>query len=403
MADPIDGGGSPAPSPAPAPAAAPAAAPAPASEPRGIAAALAKLTPVPDAPAPIPKAEPSAPAVEPKGAPAPAAGPEADVVGEGLWRTAPKHLKNDHYKTKRELETKLGELEKKAKELEGKATQSPADLAKIKANDERIAQLEKDLQERESRLIQADYSKSDEFKRLYIDKGAKAYAKAIGEIKSLKVKVVDGEGNESDRPATQADFDSIRKLEPYDQDRKIHEMFGTSASRVALHLNILNSIESEANDAILNANEKSAAARREADLQRESFNGEFKTHSEAAMSELTTKFKEFFAPDETNPEASKALEGGYSFVDETVANTAKMSPKERAESTAIIRGLAAAAPRLMVEKKQLVSKVKALEEEISKFRKSAPGAASPGASSPAPAKELRGIAAAVAASVQQPA
>ncbi len=404
MADPIEGGGGTAstapavaqnqpPSPSPTPAPSPAPSPA-----RGIAAMVSGLSGEPE-----PKPEPTpTPTPEPKTPPAPTgAAPEPEPAGEGLWKTAPKHLKNDHYKTKRELEGKISEFERKTKELEAKSTQSPADLAKIKSYEERVAALEKDLAERESRLVQADYAKSDEFKRLYIDKGTKAYTKAISEIKGLKVTATNQEtGEESTRPATQADFDAIRKLEPYDQDRKIHEMFGTSASRVALHLNILNSIESEANEAIASANEKATASQREQENNRLKGTQEFEAHSKAAQEELLKTHAAYFAPDETNPEATKALQGGYDYVDNAAKNAKTMTPKEYAETTTIIRGLASAAPRLMVEKRQLTAKVTALEAELAKYRKSAPGAASPG-TAPAPApKEARGIAAAIAASTQ---
>jgi len=401
MADPIEGGGTPAPTPAPSPTPTPAPTPSPApaapSPARGIAAMVSGLSGEPE-----PKPEPApTPTPEPKPTAAPTgAAPEPEPVGEGLWRTAPKHLKNDHYKTKRELEGKISEFERKTKELEGKTTQSPADLAKIKSYEERVAALEKDLADRESRLVQADYAKSDEFKRLYIDKGAKAYTKAIAEIKGLKVKTVNEVGDESERPATQADFDAIRKLEPYDQDRKIHEMFGTSASRVALHLNILNSIESEANEAIASANEKATVTQREKESSRLKGTQEFEAHAKAAESELLKTHAVYFTPDETNPEATKALENGLKFVRDAAKNSMTMTPKESAETATIIEYLAGAAPRLMVEKKQLTAKMTALEAELAKYRKSSPGAASPG-TAPAPApKEARGIAAAIAASTQ---
>ncbi len=395
------------PNPNPTPSPTPAAA-APAAEPaRGISAMVAELsgdtgTPPPatkpdkaPAAAPEPKPDAKTPVSEPK----PTA--EPDAVGEGLWKTAPKHLKNDHYKFKRETETKISGYEAKIKELEGKSVQSPADLKRIKDLEERSAQLEKDLSDREDRLKQADYSKSDEFKRNYVDKGTRAYNKAVADVKALKVTVTDADGNEIERPATQADFDAIRKLDPYEQDRKLDEMFGPSAKRVALHINLLNSIEEEANEAITSAREKSAAKEKEQAELNQKQGAEFETHSKTAMDELVKSHPMYFAPDETNPEASKALEGGMKFVEDAAKNANSMSPKQYAETTVILKALAGAAPRLMVEGRQKDAKIKGLEDELAKYRKSSPGAASPGSSGAPVVKEERGIEAAVRASVKQ--
>ncbi len=382
----------PSPSPAPAP-----------EPPSGIRAMMdeiaagAKAEPKSAAPAPpkeAPKvaAEPAKPDEPPK----PAAEPEP--VGEGLWRTAPKHLKNDHYKTKRELESKLSEFERKNKELEAKAAPSQADIAKIKANEERIAQLEKELDDRESRLVQADYSKSEDFKKNYIEKGSKAYAKAIGEVKSLKVKAIDpATQEEAERPATQADFDMLRKLDPYEQDKKLDEMFGSSAKRVAWHLKQLETIETEANDAIASAREKSAASQKESEARKLKDSSDFKSFRQAAAGELVQKYGHYFAPDETNPDASKALEEGFKYVDNAEKLNGEANPKVRAETAAMIRGLAAVAPRLMVEKRQMLEKIKGLEDELGKYRRSSPGSIAPsGAAAPA-AQQEEGIAAIVKA------
>jgi hypothetical protein len=381
---------------------APAAAPEPAKS--GIMAAMAELDaevakpdhaaapdkPVPNAPAPKPDAKATAPDVKP-------VKPESvpDEVGEGLWRTAPKHLKNDHYKFKRETEGKISEYERKVKELESKSTQSPADLAKIKSLEERSAQLEKDLHDRESRLIQADYSKSEEFKRLYVDKGARAYTKAIGDIKNLKVRSVNAEtGEESERPATQADFDAIRRLDPYEQDKKLQEMFGHSSARVAWHINELNGIESSANEAIESAREKSEAQRKEFETQNQSRISDFANFSKSAQDELVKNHPGYFAPDPENPEATTALQKGYDFVDSAL-NSKDVTPREHAEKATVIRSLAAVAPRLMVERKQDRAKIASLEAELAKFRKSSPTGADLNLNPAAPVKtDDRGISAA---------
>lgn len=378
---------------APTPTQTPAPAPAPSGEISGIKsmmdkfdAGVAKIeSGKPDAAPEPPKADVApkveqAPVVATPEPAKPTAAPEPEV--EPAWDKAPKNLRNAHFKFKRDSEEKVAAAQKRIAELESKPTQSPDDLKKIQANEARIAELEKGIEEREKYLAQADYSKSDEFKKKFVEPGNKAYQNAVTAVKNLKIKVADKDGNEMERAATEADFNALRKLEPFEQDQKINELFGTSASRVLWHLNNLERLEGEANEAIATAKEKSAESQKAWHKQQEEINGEFKTHSERAMDELVKNHSVYFAPDAANPEATAALENGFKYVDDAAKNAANLTPKERAETTALIRGLAAAAPRLMVEKKQLLAKLSGLETELAKYRKSSPGNASPTPSAP---------------------
>lgn len=387
--------------------------PIPSSAPKSTTS-VAPAAPAPAAEAPKPSvgmndfiakmgkpAEPPKPDAAPKppegAAPAPVAAPEADVpvVGDEVWEKAPKNLKNSYYKFKRESESKLSEYDKKIKELESKPNQSPADLKKIQELEARSTKLEKDYQDAQERLTQADYSKSDEFKKNFVEKGNRAYQKAVSEITTLMVKSVDGEGVETQRRATQADFDEIRELKPYQQDQKINEMFGHSAFRVAAHLNTLNSVENEANEAISNANTKAEETRRVNEKKFGERSTEFKSHADKFKTDIETVHAAYFAPDPANPEATEALNNGLKYVDDAASRQHEMSPKDLAETTTMIRYLAGAAPRLMVEKKQLTEKLAALETELSKYRKSSPNSATPSAASAPVKTEARGISAMV--------
>lgn len=379
-----------APSPAPA-APAPAAEPAKPSETKGMKDFISNMgkKPVPVSDASKLPEEAPAPIVE---AGKPTEVQDAPVIGDDVWEKAPKNLKNAYYKFKRESEGKISDFDKKIKELEGKSNQSPFDIKKIQELEARSSQLEKDLSERENRLMQADYSKSEEFKEKFIKRGEKAYQQAIGDVKRLSVKIVDEAGNESSRQASQSDFDDIRSLPPYEQDKKIHEMFGTSAYRVQSHLRALESLESEANDAITNARTKAEEARRVEEKKRGEFNTEFEGHFQRETDSLSKHETGFFAPVADNPEATAALEKGYKWVDETLANVGKMPPKEAAEAKATLRALAAFAPRGMIEINQLKTENTSLKDELAKYRKSSPGSTpAPTGASKSPIAEPRGI------------
>ena len=327
-------------------------------------------------------------------APAPAAATPEPEVTDAIWDKAPKNLKNAYFKLKRETQEKFTVTELKLKELESKPNPTGADLKRIKELEDRSAKLEKDLEEREQRLIQTDYQSSSEFKEKYEKRGLDAYNRAIADVKRLQIKTeVDGE--EKFRPATENDFNVLRNLPPYEQDKKINEMFGTSAWRVSDHMRTLEKMEHEANEAIAGARTKADEARRNFEKQNGERSAEFKSHSDRAIDELQKTHGQYFSPDPANPEASAALERGLKYVDEAAANGTKMSPKDLAETTAMIRFLAGSAPRLMTEVNQLKAQLAAKDEELSKYRKSSPGSApSPtGAPKTAPEPEKRGVAA----------
>ena len=314
-------------------------------------------------------------------------------ITDAVWDKAPKNLKNAYFKTRRELQEKLTANENRLKELESKSSGSPADVKRIKELEERSAKLEKDLEEREQRILQTDYRSSKEFREKYELKGQRAYKQAIDDVKRLKVKQTDESGTETLRPATEEDFAALRSLPPFEQDQKINEMFGTSAWRVSNHMRSLENLEQEANEALASAKTKAEESRRNFEKQSGERNAEFKAHSDRAIEELQKAHANFFAPDPANPEATAALERGLKFVDDSAADGAKMSPKDLAETTAMIRFLAGSAPRLMTEVNQLKAQIAAKDEELAKYRKSSPGSApSPtGAPKAAPVEEKRGI------------
>lgn len=402
---------------APSPAPAAPTSPIPSSAPKP-AAPVAPAAPTPAAEAPKPSvgmndfiakmgkpAEPAKPDAAPKlgteaaGVPQTPATPDTQTpeieVGDEVWEKAPKNLKNSWFKLKRESGAKIAEYDRKIKELEGKSNQSPADLKKIQELEARSAQLEKDLEKRENLLAETSYERSAAYKKDHLDKWDAA-AKRIGTaVSALKVKVVDGEGNETERLATGVDIDRLRAMDAGAQDDAVNQMFGKSAYRVFGFLNELDGLERDSKEAVANAKSKSDETRRTGEKQYSERSTEFKSHAEKFKTDIETAHAEYFAPDPSNPEASDALQKGFEYVDNAAANQHTLSPKDLAETTTMIRYLAASAPRLMKEKTQLKEKVAALETELSKYRKSSPNSATPSATSVPVKTEARGISAMV--------
>lgn len=309
------------------------------------------------------KTEDKTPSTEPK--------PEPEV--EPQWEKAPKNLKNAYFKYRRETTEKITKAEARIRELESKATQTPADLAKIKQLEERAEQLQKELDARETALVEADYSKSTEFKRDYVDKANAAYTQAISVIKTLTVTNSEGES----RLATEADFRALLKMEPAQQDIEL-DKFGVSKNRVLAHINKIQGIEEAGNEAIARAREKAAEKTKQHQAEIGTRSEVFKQSYAVAQDELV-KFKpEVFGTDEANPEANKIFENGLKFYDDTVANNGNLTPQQLAERAVIMRYGFAAYPKLELLLKKERANSAALKEELAKYRKSAPGNANLG-------------------------
>lgn len=383
---------SPIPSSAPAPAAPvatpSAAAPAPAAEapkPKvGMNDFISKL----GKPSEAPKAD-AAPDTKPTD-PAKPAEPAAPT-GDDIWDKAPLKQKNAHFQYKRETETKLQEYDRKIKELEGKSSQSPADLKKIQELEERASKLEKEIERRENLIAETSYERSAAYKKDHLDKWDEAAARIGKSVSVLKVKSTDADGNVTERPANGADLDKLRSMDAHSQDVAVNEMFGSSAYRVFAFLNELDGLERSSREAVATAKVKSDEARRDSEKKFGERSTEFKTHAERFKGDIEKNHPEYFSPDPANPEASEALKAGFEYVDSAASRQHEMTPQDLAETTTMIRYLAASAPRLMKEKTQLTSKITSLEAELSKYRKSSPGSAAPSASSPPVEKESRGI------------
>lgn len=355
------------PSPSPAPSPAPAA-----TEKTGIA----KLSEGFDELV-TPKAKPAEKTTpEPKPEPAPAKTEPVPAKEEGedvVWEKAPPKLRNNYFKTKRELESRISKLDQQIKAIESKPRETAADTKLVTEYQERIKALENDLR-------QSDYSKSSEFKRDYIDRWNSNFASSVKQISELSVtEMVNDEPKE--RPATEADFKMLMKLPAREQAMRIKQMFGDQAYIVASRINRLEEIQQAGMEAIANANAQSETKSKEKEIATQKERESFENTRRAADGELLTKYPQFFAPMEGDEEVNAALQKGYEFVDSAATQT-NLAPDERAAYASIIRARAGAFPRVVLEKNRLAQEVQTLTTELAKYRKTDPGS---GAGNGAPA------------------
>ena len=344
----------------------------------GIKAAAAKAMQGMDAlvtPKAAPKAEPKVDvAPEPKTVvadPKPKVDPKAAKVDP--WEKAPTNLKNEHYKLKRESEERTTALERKIKEIEAKPKEQPGDAKQVEEFQKQIKQLNQ-------RLAEKDYREGLEFKTKFEGRWNAAYKRAVEEVKHLPTLKRDADGNAvRDRNATEQDFRQLMALPPGAQDDAINNLFGPLNFRVFDSIRELQRIESEADQAIA---EHGQTAEQRAKDEKERLGKEetsYNTAVEQADKELREAYPQYFAPDDNDPEFSDKLKGGFDYVDniERQIREGNLSMEDRAAYRSVLRAQAAGFHGQTLRVNRLTEEVKTLKTELSKYRKSDPGADDP--------------------------
>lgn len=313
-----------------------------------------------DAP-PADKAKPQADADK-----APAADKKVTDKAKDIWEQNPQ-LKGEHFKTVREMQTKIDGYEKRIKEIESKKVETPADNKLVEQYQTRIKEMEK-------RLAATDFRQSEDFQKQFVSKWQNEYKAAVAEVSQLQITITDAEGNQKQRPATEADFQKIMRMPAGEQDQLISDLFGNKGTRVFSRIMRLQDIERSSEEAIREHSEQAETSAKEKQIASERATAEYQRHLEAASEHLTKGWPQYFAPDEKDPQSTEALETGMKFVDDALANAQHLPPDERAALNAVVRARAGAMPRLVYLLNKANARAEAAEAEVSKFRKGDPGA-----------------------------
>lgn len=333
----------------------------------------------PEAKPGVAKTDPNKPAEPPK---------KPDEAGDAdHWTKAPPRLRKAYEELKTSSTAKISEFEAKIRALESKPVEKPADTKLIEEYQGKISTLQK-------RLAESDYSRSDEFKSKYVDPLGEAYKAAIAEVKQLTVREGEGE-NAKDRQATEHDFRHIMNLPLKDQGIAARRMFGDAADAVLAHRTELARLQRDMESAVKKASEEHETRSKEQQLASEKQKETYDRTKESALQHLKTKWPHWFSDDTADAEATAALKSGYDFVKGFVDKAEKMSLEDHAMHAAIVEARAAGFQREVFKNTRLSNKVKSLEEELEKYRKSDPGAGGDpaGGGDPAASKSTGGIAA----------
>ena len=289
------------------------------------------------------------------------------------WKTAPNHFRKSFEKTQAELkaereaktqiQAKVAEYEAKIKAIESKPVETKADTALVEKYENELKTLRSTVQE-------LDYSKSSEFQDKYVKPLAKTYQKALQEVQQLTVTDAD----QNSRQATQQDFDTLRNL-PFGQRRAAaRQMFGADADVVLSHISRIEQMRQEGNEALEEAKTNGELRQKEQRIAQQREQEQYQNYLKQAHAELENEFPDFFKPNAEDPEAAKALQGGYELVDTAVNKAANMTLQDRAAYNAVFRARAAAFPLMEHNLKKIAAENASLVEELKKYRGSDPGA-----------------------------
>lgn len=345
-----------------------------------------KETPPKETPpaAPPKKDEKAAPAAAPKAGdkpaeppkPAPAATPAKDLdpddpkVSAADLRRELKRLKESSTLTVKEREKQIGELTDKISGFEKRRYWTDADLKQHEEATKRLSQLEADLYSR-------DYAASPEYKSKFQDRLDDIWREASEEVKGLTVKYQDGVDDEQkpimkERAATTRDLLSVIDAPPVDRMAIAKRLFGDDREPVLQWARDIAVLRRDAAKAI---EEKKTGYASEITKRQQQFaeaNQKIQGFIQQTTGHLEKQYPNIFSAPADKPELAEKLKTGFAFVDESAAKMMEYDINTRAARAAVVRSMAGAFPRLVLEVSQQAARIKELEEENAKFRQTDP-------------------------------
>lgn len=287
----------------------------------------------------------------------------------------PKELREwgkSQAKLAKDKEKEITRLNERLKALESSPRETGREETAVK---ERLATLEKQLEERDNEVKLFRYERSqefdDKFQKPYVQGLKAAYALVTG--LTVKEKGATPDDPPTERQAAQKDFDAVLSLSEGPAWRKAKELFGEDAQIVYTHYQKLFGIKQDADNAISTHRQK-AAEQEKTDIatRARETEGISKMWREANDG-LQNKYPKWFKPVEGDEEGNKLLENGYQMADSFFTQRASMTPQQRVILDAQVRNRTAAFPRLVFQLKQARTELEAAKKELQGFKESTPG------------------------------
>lgn len=349
--------------------------PAPAEPPKEAPKEPPKEAPKPAAPA-APKEAPKEP---PKEAPKPAAAaptPAKDLDPDDPKITAVdlrrelKRVKESVGLTVKERDKQINQLTEKIQGFEKKRYWTDEDLKLHESATKRLSQLESELYSR-------DYATSPEYKTKYQDRFDQVWREASEEVKGMSVRYQDGVDADDkplwkERPATEKDLLSVIDAPISQRIGIAKKLFGEDKEPVLQWARDIASIRKEAAQAIEEKRNGYASELTKRNQQFQEANQKINAFIQQTAGHLEKTYPNIFTAPADQPEAAEALKKGFSFVDESSARMMDFDINTRAARAAVIRSMAGAFPRLLLDNSKKDARIKELEEEVAKYNRSDP-------------------------------
>lgn len=302
------------------------------------------------------------------------AAPKTEDTGEEKvidWKSAPAKLRKAFEQRDAEAAALRAEKQRLADEIAAIKSKP----VETKADTKLLEQYQSELKNLKQTLREMDYSRSDEFKEKYVTRYNKAYEQAVGEVTQLQARV-DDDGNT--RPATQADFDTLRAL-PFGQRRQAaRRMFGEDADVALGHVSRLEQLRTEAREAIENEKVNYEKTQAEKQLNEEREKQQLTGMTDQFKNEIYEAWPDLFKPAETDADISEKLKDGRAFAEAFFGGADKLPVQDRAMHKAVAMARIESWPVLARMNELKDSKIEELTKELAALRGSDPGAAGKG-------------------------
>lgn len=237
---------------------------------------------------------------------------------------------------------------------------------------DKLAEAQTRLTEYESRIKTLDYTQSHEFQDSYVQPLAKALEQAYAEVEQLPVN--DGD---STRPATQADFNRILRMEPAAARKAAGEMFGEMAPDVWDHVRGIKQLDRKRQEALSNASKLAVEAEKVQSTQVDAYQQEFDRTYQTSISEIAERIPDIFKERDGDTEGNELLAKGRSMIENAIKQAPSMKADARARVAAQIHLRAANFGRALLDLKRARDENTALRKQLEEFEASKPGGGMP--------------------------
>ena len=236
---------------------------------------------------------------------------------------------------------------------------------------ERIAAAEKRRDELETAIKFKDYTRSTEYQEKYVTPLKKASNAMVSEVGRMML--TDPDTGEQ-RQVTKDDLARLVDLDTQPAAKLAREWFGDVAPEVLAHRRKIIDLHQASREALEKYQTEGAEIEKRQNAEREAAQEASNKMFTTLNTEAITKYPEFFAPDDADPEGNKLLEQGFAMADMAFSGDPRLTSEQRIKLHSQVRNRAAGFARMVHRNRQIQAKLDEVTKELEEFKKSEPGA-----------------------------